>query len=357
MWTKLKKLFSSYAFNLFLITAIAALVFWLTWKNNPQDVWVMLLNADRKWVAVFLLAVVANRCLSGWTICEETRLYYPHFPLSQGIVNAFVGGFFNEITPSATGGQFAQVYLFRKQGVNVTDSASVLWLDFILYQSTVVGLVLLLLILKFHTFYIGFSQLFFIVTLGFLVNTGVIMSMWALLNSSKFHHWLTTTGISIGTKLKLVKNKEQALNSLEKNMAIFEKEVEVLSRHHDLTVKVCIGQLLRLLLFYSMPWFAAKALYMTPINAGYLDALALTSFVTMVNAFIPTPGSSGGTEGVFLLMFSTIYGKSSASAVMILWRFMSYYLDMIIGGVIFLFARSFPFHQSERISATDERQQ
>ena len=37
---------------------------------------------------------------------------------------------------SATGGQFGQIYIMKKQGIKVSDAASLLWADFIVYQTT-----------------------------------------------------------------------------------------------------------------------------------------------------------------------------------------------------------------------------
>ena len=72
-----------------------------------------------------------------------------------------------------------------------------------------------------------------------------------------------------------------------------------------------------------------------------LDCICLTAYVSMVNAFIPIPGASGGTEAIFVLMFSTIYGAVQASAMMALWRFYTYYLLMVIGALTFLLFKNF----------------
>ncbi|MEE3486881.1 MAG: lysylphosphatidylglycerol synthase transmembrane domain-containing protein [Bulleidia sp.] len=357
MWSKIRRLFSSYVFNICLVIGIAALVMYLTLRNNPKDVWAMLRHADVKWIMILILSVIGIRVLSGYALREETRLSYPDYSLFKGVATAFTGGFFNEITPSATGGQFAQVIIFRRQGVDLADSASVLWMDFILYQVMVVAVDLVLVILKFHAFFANASHFFLIVLLGFAVNAGVIVIMFALTKSQRFYHWLTTTGISLGMKLKLVKDREKTLASLEQQLNRFQKEVDALSKHKGLMAKVCIAHGLRLILYYSMPVSAAHALHVSPVNGGFLDALALASYVTMVNAFIPSPGSSGGTEAVFLLMFSAIYHSSDASAILILWRFMSYYLDMIIGAVVFFLAKNIPFRQAHRITETNEVQQ
>ena len=70
-----------------------------------------------------------------------------------------------------------------------------------------------------------------------------------------------------------------------------------------------------------------------------LDMITLASFVATVNAFIPIPGASGGTEATFVLMFSTILGTLSATSVMLLWRTATYVLPMAAGALSFLWVR------------------
>ena len=56
----------------------------------------------------------------------------------QGFTNAISGTFFNGITPFSSGGQFAQVYIFNRQGITPANSASILLMAFIVYQSVLV---------------------------------------------------------------------------------------------------------------------------------------------------------------------------------------------------------------------------
>ena len=338
----LKKLFSSYLFNIALIFGLAALVLYLTIRDNPQEIFSALEHADIVWMIVIVAMVISIRLFSGSAIKLECNLTHPEYTFLQGVENAFVGGFFNEITPSASGGQFAQVYLFRKQGIPITESAGVLWMNFIIYQTTMVASVFLLILLKFHTFYSRYSQFFIIVLFGFAVNAAVIVSLWALVKFPKFYTWLSTSGISIGARLRLVKDKEKALESLNERLQRFQKEVDLLSNHKPMVIKVAITHLLRLLVYYSIPYACARALHV-PVNPGMLlDIITLSSFVSMVNAFIPLPGASGGTEATFLLMFSTIFNELDVRMVMLLWRFMSYYFDMMLGATVFLIAKNRP---------------
>ncbi len=336
---RLRQLFSSYWFNFLLIAGLTALVLYLTLRNNPADVLQMLKTADREWLIAVVVIVIGIRLLNGLAIKWECNLSYPQYTWLQGIINAFTGGFFNEITPSATGGQFAQIFIFRKQGIPASSAAGVLWMNFILYQSTMVGSVFLLILLRFHHFYSTYSQFFLVVLLGFLVNAAVIVGLWAMGRFPKFYTWVCTTGVRIGCRLHLIKDREKAIENLNQQLDRFGREVGILRHHKERIPQVAGVHLLRLLLYYSVPYFCARALHMPVEFSQLLDILALSSFLSMVTSFVPLPGASGGSEAVFVLMFSTIFGRSHVSAVMLVWRFMTYYFDMALGGIVFLIAR------------------
>ena len=67
---------------------------------------------------------------------------------------------------------------------------------------------------------------------------------------------------------------------------------------------------------------------------------SLSSFVAIINAFLPMPGSSGGTEATFVLMFGTIFTGTQAASIMIVWRFVTFYQVLIVGCIVFLYART-----------------
>ena len=340
MMKKLGKLFKSYTFNIILVVSVTVLVMWLVLKDNAADIFGMLQRANYWYVLLILLMMLLTRVLLGWTLMTEVHLSDPRYNLTQGTINAFIASFFNGITPSSTGGQFAQMYAFRKQGVPVSRSVGVLWMDFIIYQTTMVISVLILILLRFSVFYVRYSQFFIIVLFGFLVNAAVIAGLWAMVRFPSFYTWLTTTGMNIGYKIHIVKDKEKTAANIKRQLSEFQKEVEILRHHKQMILKIAAADLLRLLLYYAVPYYCARALHVDIDISMFIDVLALSSFVSMVNAFIPLPGASGGTEASFILMFSTIFGKINASSIMILWRVMTYYLMLLAGGIVFIYSRT-----------------
>ncbi len=340
MWKKIKKLFSNTIFNIFLIFGFALLVLFFTLKSDGENVIKTLKSVSIPGLILVVLLMVFERFLLGIGLAEECKLTHPKYTYAQGFINSYVAGLFNNITPGASGGQVAQGYIFRKQGIPISNSVGVLWLDFIVYQTTMCLLVLFLLIVKFPYFYSNYSQYFLIVIAGFLVGAAIIVFLWMLAISPKFYHWLTTSGIEIGCKLHIVKDKNLTLAKLNTQLEQFSKEVHVLKTHKKLIIFLSLDDLIRLLIYYSVPFLCAVILKIPVTMDMYFNMVALSSFVAMVNAFLPMPGSSGGTEATFVLMFSTIFTPTQSASIMILWRMITFYQVLIIGSVVFLYAKT-----------------
>jgi uncharacterized protein (TIRG00374 family) len=340
MWKRIRKLFQSTAFNIILIFGFAGLVLFFTLKDDGDQVLAALQRVSVPWLLGIFALMIFERWLLGWGLAVEVKLTHPKYTIRQGFINSYVAGLFNNITPGASGGQIAQGYIFKKQGVPVSNSVGVLWLDFIVYQTTMCLFVLGLIIAKFPYFYRNYSQFFLIVIFGFLIAAGIIVFLWLLAVSPRFYTWLTTSGINLGVKLHLVKDKQRTLGHLNEQLEQFAREIEVLRNHKKMILFLGVEDLLRLFIYYSVPYLCAVALGIPVKPSMFLDMLALSSFVAMVNAFLPMPGSSGGTEATFILMFSTLFSKVDASSIMILWRTMTFYQVLIVGTFVFLYART-----------------
>ena len=342
MFEKIKKLFASTAFNISLIVFLTCAVLTVTFHAEGTQIIPVLKKVSIPGVIGIVILMIFERLLLGWGLKYECSQTHPKYTLKQGFLNAYTAGLFCNITPGASGGQIAQGFLFRRQGIPVSHAVSILWLDFIVYQTVMTLFVLVLIILRFHYFYANYSQFFLIVLGGFAVSSAIIVFLYLLADSPKFYTWLTTSGINIGAKLHLIRDREKTIQNLNRKLQDFAREIVVLRTHRKMIVLLGLENLLRLVIYYSIPYFCALALHIPVGPERLLDIISLSSFVSMVNAFLPMPGSSGGTEATFVLMFSTIFDTVDAASIMLLWRFVTFYQTLIIGTAVYLYAKSLP---------------
>lgn len=64
--------------------------------------------------------------------------------------------------------------------------------------------------------------------------------------------------------------------------------------------------------------------------------MALQVLVFALMSFIPTPGGAGGAEGVFYVFYRPFLAADSIGAVTIGWRFLTFYLLLLLAAVLFL---------------------
>ena len=63
------------------------------------------------------------------------------------------------------------------------------------------------------------------------------------------------------------------------------------------------------------------------------EAIVTSAYVMLIGSFVPIPGGSGGLEYSFIAFYSSFIGGSKLTAIMLLWRLVTYYFGMIVGAV------------------------
>lgn len=91
------------------------------------------------WLLCIAILVILSYLLDGIIIQVFCRLYTRHYYLHQGVANSLIGAFYSAVTPGASGGQVMQVYTMKKQGIEVSNAASIMVMWFILYQVSLIA--------------------------------------------------------------------------------------------------------------------------------------------------------------------------------------------------------------------------
>ncbi len=327
-----------YIFNVLLVISVTIIAMYFALKDNFKAI----LKAIASMNIFSLLLVLAwglgiNVVIGlGYTLLA--RKCRSGYTLKEGTIVAFVGTFFAGITPSSTGGQFGQIYVLKKQGIGYSDGLSLLWADFIIYQTTMMIYVTLLFVLRF-THYVNMNAWIWLVGAGYLVNVVVIAALYTIALFPKVYIWGSAKVVKILGKLHILKDPERQAEIWASKMAGFTQEIKTLADDKKLLLQVGLVNMARLTLYFSLPFVVALSLGIKVGVSDFIDMLALSSFVTMANCFVPLPGASGGTEVFFTMLFQGILGKLTG-AVLLLWRFSSYYLPVIVGALVFLFFKN-----------------
>lgn len=305
-----------------------------SFKSDYQNIIKMFSNINILWFIIALAIMIVYNLLDAYFIYYYCKKYNPDYTFRNAIDAQQSGTFFSAITPFASGGQFVQVVVFSKQKISSDRSASMLMLSFISWQTVLVIFGALALLLNYARLSVTFSAFFNIVFLGFFINLCVIVGLFLTAFSKGFHRFIFNNIIPFLGKIKIIKNVEEKKKGAQVWLQLFRDEFNYLLQHKDIMFRRFAIDTLKIFTFYSIPFFAAKALNLHEEWGQIMNVIILTSFVFMIASFIPIPGAAGGMEGTFMLLLGPVFGAATTS-VMLLWRFLSYYLVMLVGFVFF----------------------
>ncbi len=327
-----------YLINILLVALFGGGAIYFTIDSDFTSVMQALVNASPIWVVICLLLMVWTYICDGYTLYCFARLHNKEYKMSQGIRNAMTGILWCGITPFASGGQFAQVFVFNKQGVRPSQSASILLMAFIVYQSILVLFTSVVMLFRLTHYSAIYSDFLYLSLIGFTVNTAVIVSLFIAAKSKRAQRFVTNNVLLFLSKIKVVKNFGDAKAKANARIDDFRHELTTLQKRKKLLIQTSIISAVKLFILYSIPYFVAKALHIEVHDVVFLDFVGLSAFIFLITSFIPIPGASGGSEGVFALLFGPVFGLATAPALL-LWRFITYYIGIFIGGFVFLFSK------------------
>lgn len=285
---------------------------------------------------VYLLA-----CLGCWMLYVlMDALAIHHFLWMQGkkiklwqsLHAAMTGVYYSNVTPGATGGQPMEMYRLSRYGVSIGISGSGMTVKFIVFQAVLLlaGAVLWLLNLPFvnaHT-----EGLKWFVLLGYVVNFFSIGLLVMMAISRRAVRWLIDWCIRIGTRLHLCKNPETSRQKWENHCESFLTSVQLVIRHpRDVLIQclIALAQLMSLMLVIIAIY---HALGLSGISAGQLITMGVLLYIGA--SYTPLPGASGAQEGGFAVLFKGIFPDAQLFVALLLWRFSTYYLTILVGAVM-----------------------
>ncbi len=326
----------NYVINFLLILLLTVAALWFALRDNFNEV--MELLSNMKWYAflAILLYGFGYVMVIGKIYQILGRKNKMNYRFRDGLNVAFVGMFFSGVTPSATGGQFGQAYIMKNQGIKISDGASILWIDFIIYQGVMVAYTSILMLLRFNYYYTEQSNFFILVLIGYLVNSAVIVVLFAMAAFPKGFAKLCDIAVKLLSKTRFVKEPDKMVVAWNAQVSSFTEEIKKIKTMKKMIFQCILLNTIRFTLLYSLPYFIAFMMGL-PVKSNMLfDIIVMSAFVYVSNAFFPVPGASGGTEAAFMLIFSTMFDRISTNSIMILWRFASYHIIILVGGFVFV---------------------
>lgn len=255
------------------------------------------------------------------------------YTFSDALQMQQVGNFFSLIDPFGGSGNAVEPVVLKKQGVSLQYGTSIVMLTFISYQSILIIFTSIIIFTHLHLVSVNSFMAFFIF-LGYVINFVVIVGVYLGSVSVKFQSTLIRIISFFLRKFKFIKDPESIINNVDQTFTGFRSDFKGLFKKRDILIYRLITDFLKLCVYFSITYFLIKSLNIPMYHQDFIKVFVFTSFVYMVSSITPTPGSVGGAEATFLVVFGPLL-HGATSSVMLLWRTIVTYLPILIGFVFF----------------------
>lgn len=386
-----KRSFLKFLVYFLIIITLTGVALFISLYNEFDSVLNALKHSDWRYLVLIFGLVTLAYLIEAFTIFAFSRLYTRKYKYHQGVAAVMVNAFYSDITPGASGGQIMEAYTMNKQGVEVSTSASILIMSFIVYQICLIligGVGIFFsngLLASIATFNLNINGVTITIPTivftvgGFALNIAVILILFLMSYSHKIHNFILHRGINFFAKIKLIKNPEEKRESLRIQVENFKIELRRLISNIPIFALMIICWSLILIIRFSIPFFAGLALngYGYCVNpdgslvvqavmdnrgsiSGFVPVMStgqpdiqsfwqgvfLSSYHQMASGLIPIPGAAGVSEYFFSTIFSKYYVSSSiTTAAQIIWRFSTFHIVLLVSGIVAATYRSSPKNQ------------
>lgn len=317
--------------NLVILLLMIVLVLYFTLKDDFSSVVLQLRSIDLKFLVLAIVIMIVAILFKSESLRQFISQRRPYNLKSAFNIN-LIAQFLNGITPFQTGGQPFQIYLLKKENVRVVDSTASLVKDFITYQIALIFMGILAFMLNYFSRSIKISGISLtLLMIGFSINFIVLIFLFLIM-------FAKTTGIKILSKIldfllrfkifrKIIKDKNKINDSIKQ---FYDTGIE-LRENKASFFKGMVCNALYLLLLYSIPMVVFYSVGVSNINI--VKTIIATSFIMLIGNFIPIPGATGGIEYGFMLFFGVFVTGPKLASAMLLWRFITYILGLIVGAI------------------------
>ena len=301
-------------------------------KGNDLAAVVRALRQANLWY--ILLAVGAMACFVG---CESVNIKMMLKALGRParfrscLKYSYIGFYFSSITPSASGGQPAQVYYMHKDRISASLSTLILLVVVVCYQMGMVlyGAFVVLIQPSFSLPLVG--KLRYLLLYGVGINLALIALILCIVCNDRIPRAVGRKGLGLLHRLHLVKNLEQAQERVEHSIDEYKHATQLLRKHLDLFGKILLVTFVQLTALYLVPYLVACAF---GIHHSVWQFLCVQSLLQLSVASLPLPGAAGASEGVFMMLYGLLFPAAVLLPAMLLWRGISFYLFLLIGGIV-----------------------
>ncbi len=283
-----------------------------------------------------ILAIIINLLMwtiGGLKIKVIANALGEYISLKSAVQTFLVGSFISNVTPFASGGGPFQVLLLNKRGISLGKSSTIIIVQFImrlLFFSVLSPIFLLLFPNLIDSGLIPKGLFDLLIIISLLISAIIIYFIWKpekikiladKLKNLKLLQFLTKD-----------KRSEELIDRLYQEMDEFHQSLWQLARYNRSSLWWA-G--LFTVVFWTL-FFLIIPVVLLGLDAEpfFFRSFIVQTIFYLILPYLPTPGGSGVAEFGFAALFSSFVPSAILGLVAVVWRFLTFYLVIICGGLI-----------------------
>lgn len=256
--------------------------------------------------------------------------------MSHCCLYSFVGFFFSCITPSATGGQPAQIYFMKKDKISIPVATVILMIVTITYKMVLVMTGVAVFVLRPPVLMKYLAPVWGWCVLGIALNVFCVVLMLILV----FHPTLATNilvkGVRLAEKIFKIKRADIYVEKIEFSMKKYQYVAAYLSSHKIVIFNVLIITTVQRYMLFFVTYLTYVSFGLNSVGPGVITLLQ--GMISVAVDMLPLPGGMGISESLFLKIFKNIFEGKLLLPGMVISRGLSFYTQVIISAIMTIVA-------------------
>lgn len=282
------------------------------------------------WLAGVALVIffILSESVIIWYLMKSLR---QKVRLDHCFLYSFVGFFFSLVTPSATGGQPAQVVFMKKDRLPIHLSTLVLLIITITYKLVLVIIGLLVVVIRPSLVMRFLAPAMHWIWLGIVLNVVCISGMLILVlcpavAKTLAFGCLRLVKCFIGEKRTAVLEKK-----LDQSMESYGQAARYFADHKRVIFNVLGITFLQRCALFFITYLVLLSFGVRQIDV--IEVVVLQAMISVAVDMLPLPGGMGISEHLFQMIFLPVCGAMLTTPAMIVSRGISFYTQLLISAV------------------------
>lgn len=286
------------------------------------------------YLVLAVAAAISFICAEGWVIWYLMHALDKKTRLLSCMKYSFIGFFFSGITPSASGGQPAQVYYMSREGKKLSDCTVVLMTVAVIYKFVLVlmGIGILLFAHQELAGYLG--AYLYVYYLGLLLNIIlVVLLLFVMIRPKVFQKMVFRIEVLL-VRIHILKASEVRRKKLEEFVNCYRQTIQFFLKNKHRIVAAILFTIVQRVSVVVLTYFIYLGFSLRGTSA--MTVMILQASVYVAVEILPLPGAQGITEMMYRKIFAQVFPGNFLTASMCVTRSINFYFLMILSAGITL---------------------